>query len=497
MEVNIRPMKSFFIICSNLVFANMIFLWMEPSVCSAQSQAFEKNESINSSNDSIWRQIPATPEEMNQKIEMAALQSKDRGSIPFSVLYNIAYPENSSEYEALNGHAILMLTAISQKQEELPLKSVYVQQDTSRIELKLIRMILSDQSKLDNVTVKVFGAYRMDAVYILPIQLRTKVGTLFADFAQNHSGVKVAVFGSPLPNDVAEIVSHPSKEHTTPLLSALEAFIEQEFPSLCEGKLLDFSTKFTHCVNQWVAFPRKPTQKDYLYGFIYVDEQAGFTFHMTGNFVIEDANRFVKLPNEDLDRKYGIKLRIEGNRFAAILPPEAIAQLGLPEKPDWLKFYDDGKNSPHHRMRLGFWLNHLGDSQQALIPLESAYRDQPDTEGLEFELVYAYNALQQYDKSIAALSTALKRKPKDVLLGNELAYANLHKGNFKEAIELYLQFISLCPDSLMVQKSEMAINLARAYGQVGSKEEQQKWMDKAKAWAPEGSAVSKFFKQQR
>jgi len=105
--------------------------------------------------------------------------------------------------------------------------------------------------------------------------------------------------------------------------------------------------------------------------------------------------------------------------------------------------------------------------------------------------------LQNFDKSIAVLNTALKRKPKDVLLGNELAYANLHKGNYKEAIELYLRFIPLCPDNLMVQKSEMALNLAQAYGHIGSREEQNKWMDNAKAWAPDGSAISDFFKQKR
>jgi hypothetical protein len=489
-------MKLFFTF-SNLFFAGLIFLSIGSSVSAAQDRTLEETKSRTYSSDLVWRKQPATPEETNQKIEQAALQSKDEGSISHATFYNIAYPENSSEYEALNGHALLMVTAISKKQEELPLKSVYVQQGADRIELKLIRMFLSDQSGSNDVSVKVFGAYRMDAVYILPISLRTKAGTLLADYAQNHSGVKVAVFGSSLPKKVAEIASRHPKSQTEPQFVILEEFIEKEFPTLCEGKLLDFSTKFTQCLNHWVAFPRKPTQKDYLYGFIYVDEQAGFTFHMTGNFLIDDSNRFVKLPNEDFDKKYSVKVRIEGNRYAAILPSVAIVRLGLPERPDWLNNYDDGKNSAYHRLRLGFWLNHLGDSRQALDPLESAYKDQPTTEGLELELAYAYNALQQFEKSIAVLSTALKRKPKDVLFGNELAYAHLNKGNYKEAIELYLELIPLCPNDLMVQKSEMAMNLAQAYGKSGNNKEQQEWMKKAKTWAPDGSDLSNYFKQQR
>jgi hypothetical protein len=143
MEAKLRHIKSFFV-CFNLFLLSLILLCMESTI--AQNSVVEKNNSATSSNNPVWRQMPATPEEINKKIEKAALQAKDEGSISFSVYYNIAYPEDSSEYEALNGHAILMVTAISHNQEDLPLKSVCVQQDTERNELKLIRMVLSDQS---------------------------------------------------------------------------------------------------------------------------------------------------------------------------------------------------------------------------------------------------------------------------------------------------------------------------------------------------------------
>jgi hypothetical protein len=490
-------MKSYFVICSNLVLAGLIILCMQPYACMAQNPASAKTESGTSAAALVWQPIPATPEGMNQRIEEAARQIKNGEEIPVSNLYNIAYPEDRPSYEALNGHALLMLTAMSHKKDELPLKSVYVQQDATRIELQRIAMVLSDQFNSEKISVKVFGVYRMDAVYVLPIQVRMKTGTLTVDFAQNHSGVKVAEFGSPLPKGVAELVSQPLKNQTTPPLSVLEVFMEDEFPTLTKGSLLDFSTRFTQCINRWVAFPRKPTDTKYSYGFIYLDEQAGFTYQVGSDFKIEGANRFIKLPDQDFEKRINLKVRIEGNRNAAILPPEALAQLGLQEKPDWLKSYDDGKNTPYHRMRLGFWLNDIGDSKQALLALESAYKDDPTMERLELELAYAYNALNQFDKSIAVLSTALKNKPKDALLGNELAYANLHKGNYKEAIELYLQYIPLYPDGHMVEKSEMAMNLAQAYEGTGNSKEQQQWLEKAKAWAPEGSSISNYFKQQR
>jgi hypothetical protein len=490
-------MKLLFSICARLALTSLIVLQAIPNASIAQDSSPAKAESVSSLNNPVWYPTPATPEGSNKKIEEAAQQSNNEEGVPVSNLYNIAYPEDRPSYEALNGHALLLLTAISHKKEELPLKSVYVQQDATRTELQRIAMVLSDQSNSENISVKVFGAYRMDAVYALPIQLRMKTGTLTVDFAQNYSGVKVATFGSPLPKGVAELVSNPLKNQTIPPLSVLEAFMEDEFPTLTKGMFIDFSTRFTQCINHWVAFPRKPTDTKYSYGFIYLDEQAGFTYQVGSYFKIEGSNRFIKLPDEDFEKRMNLKVRIEGNRYAAILPPKALAQIGLPEKPDWLKSYDDGKNTPYHRMRLGFWLNDLGDSKQALQVLESAYKDDPTTERLELELAYAYNALKQFDKSIAVLSTALKSKPKEALLGNELAYANLHKGNYKEAIELYLQYIPLYPDGHMVEKSEMALNLAQAYGGTGNSKEQQQWLEKAKAWAPEGSAVSNYFKQQR
>jgi tetratricopeptide (TPR) repeat protein len=144
---------------------------------------------------------------------------------------------------------------------------------------------------------------------------------------------------------------------------------------------------------------------------------------------------------------------------------------------------------------MGYWYNHLGDSEKALTFLESAYKEKPETKYVEIELAYAYNALAQYDKAKAILDGALKRDPENVSLGSELAYANVRSGNHQKAIELYLHFIPLCPDNKKLMKSEMAMNLAKAYGGMGLKEEQAKWRKKGIEWAPEGSPVYNDYKK--
>lgn len=252
--------------------------------------------------------------------------------------------------------------------------------------------------------------------------------------------------------------------------------------------------RFSECINHWVALPGRSPGEPFQFGFIYVDEQAGFTYHLAGSFKIQGDGKLERLPEETFDKKATFKLRLERNGIAAALTEEQVKQLGLPAKPDWLKYYDDGSNSLHHRHRLGFWLNHMGDPTAALSYLESAYKEAPTTGGLPFELSFAYNALGQFDRAIPVLLEAVTRSPKDIFLGSELAYSYLSAGRLKEAVEHYLHFISICPDE-NERKAEMAMNLSQAYGKLGNQEDSNKWLENAKKWAKEGSTVANYFKQ--
>lgn len=252
--------------------------------------------------------------------------------------------------------------------------------------------------------------------------------------------------------------------------------------------------RFSECINRWVALPGRSSDKPFQFGFIYVDEEAGFTYHLSGSFKTKSDGTLERLPEETFDKKATFKIRLDRNGIAAALSAEQVKQLGLPDKPEWLKYYDDGTNSVHHRLRLGFSLNHIGDPKGALSYLESAYKEAPATEGLSFELSFAYNALGQFDRAIPVLLEAITRNPKDIFLGSELAYSYLSAGKFAEATEQYLRFINICPDE-NERKAEMAMNLAQAYAQQGDQENTKKWRENAKKWAKEGSPVADYFKQ--
>lgn len=442
----------------------------------------------------IWSKNPATSRRMLDIIENALPQIKAGGPAEISLFYEIAYPEDLSDYTRMDGNAIILVTAITHSKDQLPLKSVSVQTEKERIELKLIRMALADLSDSESLAVKTLGSYREDALYLLPMQLRITAGILMVDFAKNIPGRQAGTLGSPVSKELAELASHPTKG-VPPSAEIVENFVAKEFSMMPAEGPLSFSLRVTECLNHWAAFPHKANEDQFSFGFIYVDEERGFTNHLGGTFKIDAAGRFIKTPGEDFDRLLSVKVRIENNGIAAILPQEAIAQLGLPGKPDWLKNYDDGMNSPYHRMKVGYWMNEIGDSQRALPLLESAYNDDPSTKGLAVELAFTYNALKKYDKAIGVLKIAVKEDPANIALGKELAYATMNAGDDKEAIDLYLHFISICPDDQMEFKCEMAINLASAYKQIGLKEEAAKWLDKAKSWAPKGSRASQLLKK--
>jgi len=165
---------------------------------------------------------------MMQRIDDAAIHQAN-APIPRFVLYDIGYPKDAKELADLDGHAVLLLSVLVQDQSELPLKKVYVLLDGQQVELHQFKQVLSKQQSADSVPVKTFGAYRMDALYLLPMYLRTKPSELMVDFAQNREGLKVATFGTPLP---AALAALPIKTPTgINIQNALEVFVKREFPS--------------------------------------------------------------------------------------------------------------------------------------------------------------------------------------------------------------------------------------------------------------------------
>ena len=258
---------------------------------------------------------------------------------------------------------------------------------------------------------------------------------------------------------------------------------------------LNYDSHMSDCEDRWVALYHKPEDTDYTYGFVYIDPQAGFTVQYGGRFTIDANGKYRLAPNPILPDKMNLKIRLDQNGVVAILPPAALAELGLPEKPDWLKSYEDKTDPVTHKVNWGSFYNGIGDSRRAVAYLESAYKERPDSPKLGFELAYAYNAIERSQDAIRLSKSEFAKNPKDELLCREMAFAYLHLKSYKEAATQYQVCVALCGDSesQMAEKSELAMNLSSTYKSLADTPNSDEWLEKAKRWAPKGSPVYQYF----
>lgn len=251
---------------------------------------------------------------------------------------------------------------------------------------------------------------------------------------------------------------------------------------------LNFDTKYFDAVDKWVAFPKNPTDSTHIYGFIYLDNNAGFTFHYENKFKIE--NEKLNLITKD-SASTNIKYRLQPNvNLVSILNKEQISALHLPKQPKWLSVYKQKSDDVEYLKNEGYHYNHAGASKLALQPLLKAYKIQPHFKGLEFELSYAYNALKEFKKAIPILERAIENNPKDFYFYRELGFSYVNLSRIESAEKTYLKGIEISDNDF--EKSEMAVNMAKAYFKLRDKEKFDEWANLTRKYAKKDSNYLKY-----
>lgn len=167
---------------------------------------------------------PLSPAALTLRIENAALQVAAYAPIPRVAFFDIAYPATRAEAQKLQGHALVLITALSQNAAEFPLKSAYVIVDGQRIDLRRLASVQSRNRDEDRVS-RTFGPHRVDCLYLLPLAAAAPRAALLIDFAANRDGFNLGEFTGPPPAVVPEGV--PGGD---PPPDALAAFIRREYP---------------------------------------------------------------------------------------------------------------------------------------------------------------------------------------------------------------------------------------------------------------------------
>lgn len=253
--------------------------------------------------------------------------------------------------------------------------------------------------------------------------------------------------------------------------------------TLFAGSTLEFKNPFYACENRWVALSQCDDGGYYRLAFIYLDRDAGFTAHLDGEVKINKKGKLELKPKEI---PASIKMRLQGYRSGvALISIDQVKTLGLPAFPEWLKIYRKGENQPAALVKRGYHYNHVGASNLAIKDLEKAYGINSKLKGVIFELSYAYNATNQFKKSLKLLKKELKKTPKDGMLLRELGFTYLRMGKFKEMERTYTLGIKYVASDF--QKSEMAYNMAYHYYNQKNYKKFKHWGAMVKRYGPKGS----------
>lgn len=138
--------------------------------------------------DSRYRMPDHTLEAASERPHMATLRATARElaaegkASSRTALYDIIFPKNKDEYERMAGYALLLVTAVVQAGDDLPVERVYVTNDTLAIWLELVAALSSRVPASDSTIQRVLGSYRTDSVYLFPVVARMMDASLIVEF---------------------------------------------------------------------------------------------------------------------------------------------------------------------------------------------------------------------------------------------------------------------------------------------------------------------------
>lgn len=255
-----------------------------------------------------------------------------------------------------------------------------------------------------------------------------------------------------------------------------------------EKDTLVANTPFYEAINKWVAFPGNPADSAYIYGFIYLDGQAGFTFYIESIFNVRNGQWVAQPKNETSSVRHRVNAE---TRPVIVLTPEQIKRLNLPERPKWWSMYQlHEPGSVAQLTNTGYHLNAVGLSQPALEPLEKAYGMDPNFDQLAFELGFAYNATGRYDKAAEVLLRAIEHHPEQASLYKELGFAYKQMNRLDEAEAVYRKGVGKTEDDNI--KAEMAVNMAQAYFLVRDKKKFKKWAELTRQYSTKSASYAQY-----
>ena len=178
-----------------------------------------------------WSHSSVSNAVLDARLRGAAVQYRSYAPVPRIAFFDIAYPKDSAEATTTRGYALLVVTAVVQDSTELPIPRLYVRSAGGDRALLLLARVASWVPTTDTTVRLTFGQFRLDALYLLPMDARMAAGDLLADFAAHRQGFRLAHFAGDIPEPVRRLkVTTTSSE--PPPASNLWVMVRREYPDL-------------------------------------------------------------------------------------------------------------------------------------------------------------------------------------------------------------------------------------------------------------------------
>ena len=169
-----------------------------------------------------------TPERVTQQIEEWAKQRQESGGPSARVAHVwIFYAGGPNEFAALGRYSVLLLTVVTQRSEELPLKRVYIRTNDRDVP---VQKLSSWRGDVDSalLTHKIYGPYHETGFYLLPTGMTMRDGQLLADFAANRTGMPILQLPNKgTPDQVRRFPNLDPAPRAKPELRVLQALLEK------------------------------------------------------------------------------------------------------------------------------------------------------------------------------------------------------------------------------------------------------------------------------
>lgn len=250
--------------------------------------------------------------------------------------------------------------------------------------------------------------------------------------------------------------------------------------------VLKFENRFVQSEDKWVAF-QMDKDSSYLYGFIYIDVQAGLTLNYEGNFKITPTGVFVPKKLDSTNFKVRLK---PNNVLVAFIPENKFNELQISAIPEWLKYYKTDTASIERLYRWGYMYNGWNECAKALTYLEKAERINPTYKGLAVELSFSYNCLKQYDKAELILEEEIKTNADDAYVNKEYIFTLSKNSKIDKAVRQFEASIKTLKDNQY--NAENCYNILQYYYKQKDKVNFNKWYEVLQGQPNENKMITRY-----